>query len=158
MASSVAAGTVRPAIISAGERPQLVHLHLGVLELAQAVLQRLQLPDRLPVRARVVQRTEDLQHVAQLLAALAQVVQGLRGGRRGDGGAVGEHPRCALRIRWRPGCGRWGAPGGGVRPRGLRASRGIAGRIWLTEAACQLPLRRGALAREMLAEGLQVGG
>src|ERR1022692_4064054 len=43
-----------------GERPDLAVLHLGVLELAEAVLQRLQLPDRLPVLARVVQRAEDL--------------------------------------------------------------------------------------------------
>ena len=88
----VSAGAVCSAIICAGERAQLVLLHLGVLELAQAVLQRLQLLDRLPVLARVVQGAEDLQQVAQLLAALAQVVQGLGGGRRGDGAAVGEHP------------------------------------------------------------------
>ena len=47
-------------------------LHLTILELAEAVLQALEVLDRAPVGGRVVQRAEELQQVAKFLAPLAQ--------------------------------------------------------------------------------------
>ena len=44
-----------------GQRPDLLALDLAVLELAQAVLQLLEVADDLPVRGRVVQRRKELQ-------------------------------------------------------------------------------------------------
>jgi hypothetical protein len=61
-----------------GQRLDLVALHLAVLEVAEAVLELLEVADDLAVRDRVVQRGEELQQVAQFLGALAQVVQGFR--------------------------------------------------------------------------------
>ena len=57
----------------------LVALDLAVLELAEAVLELLEVAHHLAVRDRVVQRREELQQVAQLLGALAQVMQGFGG-------------------------------------------------------------------------------
>ena len=59
-----------------GQRADLAALDLAVLEVTEAVLQLLEVADDLAVRDRVVQRGEELQQVAQLLGALAQVVQG----------------------------------------------------------------------------------
>ena len=77
----------------------------------------------LPVRHRVVQRREELQQVAQLLGALAQVMQGFRGRVRGDRGAVRDDPpeRAAGRGQGqaRP---RWDAAAGGRPRRGSRAA------------------------------------
>ena len=47
MASSVAAGAARSATIRVGERPDRLALHVPVLELSEAVLQLLQVPDGL---------------------------------------------------------------------------------------------------------------
>ena len=78
MASRVSAGRAAIGQHLRGEGADLGPLHLGVLELAEAVLQRLELPDGLPSLRRVVQGPEHLHKVAQFLAALAQVMQALR--------------------------------------------------------------------------------
>ena len=82
MASRAVAGVSRSVIIWPANSPQFLLLNLPILELAEAVLQALQVLDRALVRLRLEQRREELQQVAQLLAALAQVVQPL-GGRVG---------------------------------------------------------------------------
>ena len=64
-----------------GECVDRLALRLAVLERPEHVLQRLQLLDGAAGVARVQQRGEGLQQVAQLLGPLAQVVQVL--GRRG---------------------------------------------------------------------------
>jgi hypothetical protein len=53
----------------------LLALDLAVLELAEAILELLEVADDLLVRGRVVQRREELQQVTQLLGAFAQVMQ-----------------------------------------------------------------------------------
>ncbi len=57
------------------ESADRLSLHLTILELAEAILQALQVLDHSPVGGRLVQRAEELQQVAQLLAPLAQRVQ-----------------------------------------------------------------------------------
>ena len=119
MASSVAAGAgaARPA----SRRPASwisCALHLAVLELAEAVLQLLEVADHLAVRDRVVQRREELQQVAQLLGALAQVVQGFGG----ESGVIA--PPCAtIRRNERPVVDRASATAEGRRLRGPSTSR-----------------------------------
>ena len=77
---------------------------LGVLVLAEVVLQRLEpLHERL-ARRRRVQPAEALEEVAQLLGVLAQLVEHLGGGRRGDRAAArrsscGAPAGCAWRRR-----------------------------------------------------------
>ena len=66
------------------QRPDLPDLNVRVLEFPEAVLQPLELPDDLGLRRPVVKRGEELQRVPQLLAALAQVMQGLGGRVGGD--------------------------------------------------------------------------
>src|SRR5260370_41907645 len=75
-----------------GQHVNFLALDLAVLELAEVVLELLQVTEDLPVRDRVVQRREELQQVAQLLAAFAQVVQRLWGRGRRDRAALRGYP------------------------------------------------------------------
>jgi len=52
-------------------------LYLAVLVFTETVLQPLEIPYRLLVNCRIIQRGEELQQVAQLLASLAEVMQAL---------------------------------------------------------------------------------
>src|SRR5262245_28628225 len=61
-----------------GEHPYLMLLHLAILVFTETVLQALEIPYGLLVNCRIMQRGEELQQVAQLLASLAQVMQALR--------------------------------------------------------------------------------
>src|SRR5215469_10356861 len=61
-----------------GEHPYLMLLYLAVLVFTETVLQALEIPYCLVMNCRIMQRGEELQQVAQLLASLAQVMQGLR--------------------------------------------------------------------------------
>src|SRR5262249_9687924 len=67
---------------------QLGVVHVGVLVVTEALLQRLQLADHDPARSRGEQRPEALEHVAQALRLLAQEVEVVGGGGRGDGAAA----------------------------------------------------------------------
>ena len=73
-----------------GEVAELREVHLGVLVLAQVVLQLLQLADERLAVVGGEQRPEALEQVAQPLGVLAQVVQALAGRVGGDGPPVGE--------------------------------------------------------------------
>src|SRR5450432_277994 len=66
------------------ELPDGVLLHVGVLELTEAVLQLLQIVDEGALPGRVVKCGEYLERVAQFLATLAKLVQLRRGRTRGD--------------------------------------------------------------------------
>ena len=113
-----------------GELVDFPALDLAVLELAEAVLELLEVADDLPVRDRVVQRREELQQVAQLLGPLTQVMKGF--GSRGGG------DRAALRgdppVR-ATGGGQGQGGRGGTTPPGKRSPP-----TWL-------PRRRGAKPR-----------
>src|SRR5215510_6494417 len=61
-----------------GEHPYLMLLYLAVLVFTETVLQALEIPYGLVVNCRIIQRGEELQQVAQLLASLTQVMQALR--------------------------------------------------------------------------------
>ena len=58
-----------------GQRPDLPDLDLRVLEFSQTVLEPLKVPHHLGVAGGVIQRGEELQRVAQFLAALTEVMQ-----------------------------------------------------------------------------------
>src|SRR5438046_5433654 len=60
-----------------GEHPYLMLMHLAVLVFTETVLQAVEVTYGLLVNCRVMQRGEELQQVAQLLASLAQVVPAL---------------------------------------------------------------------------------
>src|SRR5271167_968832 len=70
------------------QRPDFADLYLAVLKLSEAVLQALEVSDHLRVVAPIVQWGEELERVAQLLAAFAQVMEGFGGRLWGDGGAA----------------------------------------------------------------------
>ena len=133
-----------------------------VLELPQAVLQLLEVADDLAVGDRVVQRREELQHVAQFLGALAQVVQGFRRRVSGDRGAVrGELAEGAAGpvhgqvVRGQAAALGAALLGVGQRPAPVLGQGPEAGRAQPGGQPAELP---GAAADQEGAERLQVGG
>ena len=117
MASSASVSTVAPGVQVVGELAELRQVHLGVLVLAEVVLQRLELADERLARLGREEAAEALEQVAELLGVLAQVVEALRRRGRGDGAAVGEHRVLglgdALAPRRARGAGRRPAPRAG---------------------------------------------
>ena len=82
----------RPLVQVVGEVAELGQVHLGVLVLAEVVLEVLELADeRLALARSGSSDAEALEQVAELLGVLAQVVQALAGRVGRDGPPVGEH-------------------------------------------------------------------
>src|SRR5499433_2204416 len=94
------------------EHPDLVLLYLAVLVFTETVLQALEVPHRLLMNRRIMQRGEELQQVTQLLAAFAQVMQAFRGRVGGDRRPPPQHlPVCPANAVGGQLCGRHAPPG-----------------------------------------------